>query len=776
MNARRTAFVAALLVACGASPQRQHHIREAEESSVLVRRALAQSQTPGCRRNGTEVEGVSLSISLAGRARSSFRQGERIVIALSFASTIPATYELDAREWDRSGRVHTERYHTSSVGAVDPLADHFRGRDPSLGGSGTVPILSAEPTVIERVLNEFVRFDEPGIYPLQVSTDSVRNDEGRLECVSQVIELRITPADPDADRALVANARAVLADEDAEDDEHIEAARTLRFLTSREAVLAAVAALAGEERRAIFELYLAIVGSPHRDAAIAALERALIAPDTGITPRFIETLVLLKGTRDHPGADTYYRELRSEVARALARSLPAKRGAAADTTFATLFDAGRVESPPPDWFTAVRAALATRLPRLDSETQRELLEDRWSEIADPSLVPALEELVDSEETDDEVCSYALVRLLALSVEGGRERILREIARRPHRPLSYTSLFALPSGPRPELDEVLVSGVERNDDDVEAFAALLMRYGSPAIIRRVRLFVETHGEGLEPRTRGFLDAYLLRLDGAAASRTIAQRLRSSSSLDELRAGIAALETAAWWAWHPSLEAPLIGLLSHSDREVVRLARDVLRLRGGAASQGAFLQKLRALHAEWGARASELQSVARSPDAREASHGEYGWSEALYTGDNWILTERLLSQMHPLCLTHGCRQRVERARAEALGPSVVLGVDLSMLGVMVSVGSHDYDRGFMTREDSDGRGVTRSFVLDGQPSLPPGVPRYRAQALDFLTTRVLLYPRSTAFRLFVQPEGADEARALQATLRAWLEAHGYRVTAD
>ena len=152
--------------------------------------------------------GASFSLRLKdGKAK--FKQGEIITIEMLFSSSLPDTYRLDARTYDRSGYLEADSYHVEpEVGVTEPLFDYrqsgmFSG---SMGGIMPLPpTLESKPYIITQDLNEFLRFDRPGKYRLYVSNNRIgrldpkssHSVTGQFPAISNVIEIEILPADRD---------------------------------------------------------------------------------------------------------------------------------------------------------------------------------------------------------------------------------------------------------------------------------------------------------------------------------------------------------------------------------------------------------------------------------------------------------------------------------------------------------------------------------------------------------------------------------------------------
>jgi hypothetical protein len=102
--------------------------------------------------------------------QTTFHIGETIPLTLSFTGPDNKEFHINTARYDRSGRTGSETFSLEpSSGWADPLADRFRGIGGGMSGIGT---LSSSPTIIPINLNEWVRFDHPGVYHLTVTSPS----------------------------------------------------------------------------------------------------------------------------------------------------------------------------------------------------------------------------------------------------------------------------------------------------------------------------------------------------------------------------------------------------------------------------------------------------------------------------------------------------------------------------------------------------------------------------------------------------------------------------
>ena len=115
--------------------------------------------------------GVSLTIRFADGS-SRFYVGEIIPVELSFKASILDMYDMEMRNYDRSGRLNIEGFHVTPPGR-DPLKRYYSTGAFMGGGLGGARELSSEPQVMREDLNEWVALDKPGHYSLYVTSRRV---------------------------------------------------------------------------------------------------------------------------------------------------------------------------------------------------------------------------------------------------------------------------------------------------------------------------------------------------------------------------------------------------------------------------------------------------------------------------------------------------------------------------------------------------------------------------------------------------------------------------
>lgn len=738
-------------------------------------------ESPRLRQSAAEE--VVFRIRLAdGKTR--FRLGEVVRVELEFSSRRAQTYALSKATYDRSGRLGVDEYHVSPrEGVSDPLRDYFeRGRGYIGGGLSSSEWLSEKPARMVWELNEWHRFDRPGRYRLSVTTHRVGRRRGAsadvydVESVpleSNAVEFEMLPRDARRDeeqlRAAVTTLDAAAAPEAVRARERRrEACRVLRFLGTRGAARE-LARRVGADEECAFDFLAGMYGSPERAAAVAELERLLVAPEHAVTPAFFHALVGVSFAHANPpsalhadgddesnsealgkSADERARaadELAASYRSRLAYAVGGKRGRAQAVTLATLLRlAGERARPSPEESAAVAAAVRT-LPRffhtLPEELQKSLLKDEWERLDAQAMLPALRSLPRDTARHVDLRELALRRVYETAPEEGRRLVLEEI-KNPETWLTADALSLMPEATLPELDDVLASVLERSPGSA-THARLVARYATPNAFTRLRAVYGERGGRLPCAAQAALLAYFLRVEPGEGAALLSQALAARGASDtrcwtSVVADVAALHDG------PELERAAVETLSDPSAEAAAEAAQVLAAHGSPAAEDALWRRLERWHEEWRPRAGELRGVrARRPvsPADEATleaqaHLEYFLMSALVHGRAWVADPEKLKRLRDLCLTDAARGQVQN---------------------------------WLDNWDT---AVNVFFDQHGRTSQLFSVAHYQFRTFDALKDKLARFPAGTTF--FWRPDERPEARRLHAELRSYLEGKGMKLQAS
>jgi hypothetical protein len=193
-----------------------------------------------------------------------------------------------------------------ATGWVDPLGDltwTMESNANSLLSRGGATLDAMHPVAVERSLNEFIVFREPGHYLIHCSSSRlIGRGDSRLE--SSELALDILPRDDAEAARQFASAHTTLeAGKPPKEQERViyaakenaqaDAVRTLRYLDT-EVAARYLASIYGQGRRSESDIEYALFASEYREPIIRELERRMAAPDLTLTQSYLITLVQLK--------------------------------------------------------------------------------------------------------------------------------------------------------------------------------------------------------------------------------------------------------------------------------------------------------------------------------------------------------------------------------------------------------------------------------------------------------------------------------------------------
>lgn len=713
---------------------------------------------------GRQPEGVQFIITAP---KTEFFFGEVIPLELKFTSTQPRIFLADSRLQDRVGRMnYTEEFVAAPASLSEDPLQGLPGGQGGMGGlSGGPVVLSEKLFAFERVLNEWLRFREPGEYRVYAVSRRVSQveDLGRsdyslrlsprgkaVELVSNILTLKIRPAPATWVREQIAAAKKIL-DAPAEPNdqtakERLRAIRVLRFLDSPDAADALVRRLTEGQGVDSFSAYMGVLGSPYRKQLLPLMEQRLVAAGQPVWERYLDSLAQLAELvassgplppypKDAAGQKTWQEESkrrsdvrerkRSEYAARLIASLPAKEPQARAVSLNTLLNFGTRNGPEQPWLRTVVQSLIADFRSLPVMSQSMLLEYRWSALKGPAILPMLRDLVANpppRQFDPSIQSVALRRLYELSPGEGRKIILDEI-RRPTKNLPFSTLAMLPDPALPEFDDVLA---ERFDP------LLILRYATGDIVKRVESAYLARNAEIEkqnlPTCAGPLAFYFLKYDPPFGERLLRGDFAKPAAVPACYDVGFQFHQFGRWAYSPALERLAIESLTSPKVPVKRGAAEVLGKYGTAAAQKPLWDTTEYFRSWWKGREEEL----KEKSGEESVQLERALRIALSQADGWVLQEPELRRLLSLCSSEWCRTEVTAW--------------ITTAGTPVSIAIFPQAEGFSYSVAQYGQGTG-----------------------EWLRRKLLQYPEATAFRIVrlqneAQFPGMREARERAQTIVA------------
>jgi hypothetical protein len=196
-------------------------IRFGQSVPAILFLALAMASPVRCK----QASDASLTIRFAS-GQTQFHVGEVIPLELAFTAWTEHVYEMDMRNYDRSGRLNLEQFHVSPP-SRDPLDNYYNGGvfGGFIGGglSSGPRYLGREPQIIHEDLNEWIAVDRPGQYAIYVTSRRVSRHDGSkllpVELRSNTLYFDVVEAGPGWQAETLGSATAELDDSESTPEE-----------------------------------------------------------------------------------------------------------------------------------------------------------------------------------------------------------------------------------------------------------------------------------------------------------------------------------------------------------------------------------------------------------------------------------------------------------------------------------------------------------------------------------------------------------------------------
>jgi hypothetical protein len=696
---------------------------------------------------------VTLTFRLADQRRQ-FRPGEVIPIELEFSSTTAKRFTVDGATYDRSGRLTIDEFVIDRIDDVsDAMLDYFGSIGGYMGGGiRSMGVLGESPFTVKLELNEWFRFDKPGMYTLAVRSRRVIDESVTPHAVvpveSNTVSFEILPRDATWEASQLETARRIV-DANGPPLGARPGCRKMRFLGTVAAAMEMIRRYGADpDQGCDFEYMVGLFGAPNRAAVVRAMEAGLRAAGQPVTGSYLRTLSTLSVYLQHPefrpaqtretkgrlvaGAELSRRSdlidaVLSVYGDMLAAAMPDKTDRARAITLAEAqalvqrqLSAGSPTS---------RDQLAAAFLDLPVERQASLLEYQWRTVAGPAMLPALRRLVDAPPSNaSSLPDLALRRLAQLAPDEARPRIVREI-QNPRRGATLKTLGSLSDAELPDLDDALAANFEASNSEIHA--ALVQRYATRKIAPRILASAGDKIGSMACSQQASILAYFLRVDEATGSMLLDRAMTSRATgcwtfLNQ----IAALRMT------PVVQTRAIADLDNPDPDVVIAAIQTLGQHGSPAALEQLRMAFQRWHATWADRAAELEysRAVERPNARQAMV-EDAFRQALGAGQRWLMRADDLRELQSLCVTNNCRQQI---------------------GYMI----HDDDTRIMLWSINDSEESNIELA------------QYRFSSIKALEEMLARYPRGTAF--VVQPANqAGDVTAAISELLTFAASHGLSI---
>jgi len=481
--------------------------------------------------------GVTCSLKIGGDAR--FQVGERIPVSLSFTSDRPG-YKVYVDPGPIFATID-DTFHVDPVEGVRIFPPLTMG-GYSGPGPRTAP-LSSTSTEVSLTLNDFVRFDRPGVYHVYDASGRVTTGKDvfspSLPAATQPVIITIVPQDPawaaeqvkQADRLLGTNPLSNF------DAGRFDPANTLRYLGTQDAAREMLNVVSrdmepGANTVVTQTCVKGLNEFPDRPWLISEMQSDIARPDYTVNQYFLTTLAWNTVWQDNsiPSVELANEKQMQDYKRVMIRlwldteaALSSKSKAAVPMTVFSLLEMAwqGLELKGVPEIRKTTLALVRMLPdifsKLPRRAQEYIVQDDidWPHVKGRAMLAPLlatwPTIAPPTNNDYDYPDRMLRRIYDLSPSEGRKLVLAEVASE-HPRVDEDAISILPNKPLPELDSVLAARLsDKSLESEEVVCRAISRYATKAILPQVKTRYESTEGQWSCAPQASVLVYFLRVD-------------------------------------------------------------------------------------------------------------------------------------------------------------------------------------------------------------------------------------------------------------------------
>ena len=613
---------------------------------------------------------VHVKLTLA-EPKSVYKIGEPIKLILEFTADregYVAEILPDAKE--QSTDIVVISPVTGVTHWLDETTDGFRYHRDVMSTAN----LSNVPQRVEIILNDTLRFDNPGGYTVSVTTRRVTKNSKLssrpLTLTTNSITFEVEPmseADEAAEVKRLSDRLAAKRNWQTQEED----GKLLSFLTGEPSTREKVRRFLNPDERngnLNAHLWYGLFIARDRQLVVKLLEAALRDSNTPVSSQLLSAVTRLRmlvtdGVRMDkpvvvtptlsPQEDPRAREIRDAYVVELSAGLAKRKDKALITTAITI-----ASNPPKDpqagnvGSREARRILIQQFDTLHLISQEWLLRQDWEELRDRSMIPVFKRMLSTGPGPGHkhLHEAALKLLIEVAPDEVHPFVVAEI-RDPNSFVDVKLLGSIEAKSLPEADATLLEQIRRlatMPDNrgvvhLRQKTSLLVRFGTEAIYQELMDLYQTVGAKLYPDSRAGLLAYFAKHNEREALPLIEQ------ALSELKPDQDPVVLRELTALHYSEGIGVLvkKLLATDDRSWASNAAYLIGLHGSADDKQVLEARLTRWREEWGNRVVEA-------DDQQQGRIELQLIWALIHGKSWKLAPERLRELQMGCITQMCKQ--------------------------------------------------------------------------------------------------------------------------
>ena len=612
---------------------------------------------------------VYVKLSLAEK-KTVYRIGEPIKLVMEFTADREG-YVVEVSS-DREASVLDTIAVSPEMGVTPWFAEMMDNRYPLRCVISTEKLSS--PRQHEIVLNDSLRFDNPGSYTVTVKTRRVSRVSTGDPQVSEMLSLSTNAISfelqpmSEADEAKEVKRLSDLLDS-TRNSHDAQIARRLSYLTGDPSTREKVRRFLNPERTndEFVNIYYGLFSARNRGLVLRLIEAAMRDPSTPVTSEMLSAAIRLRMLITYgvspkpegpsalmlqPEEDPRTREIREAYLTELAAGIGKRSGTSQTVTAMTFLIATPKNALAGSaGLSEVRRILVQHFDTLHPYSQEWLLRSYWEELRDPALVPSLKKMLAMTGTASKnLHESALQRLLEMAPDEVRSYVVAEI-RDPHSFFDPQILGALKEESLPEVDASLLEQIRKLSRSTQSRAdvllklktAVLVRFATGNIYRELMQLYQQPGMNLPRDARAGLLAYFAKHNDREAGPLIEE------AVAELKPGEypQILSDITTLYYSESMSVLLKKIVQTDDAPMASHAAYLIGKHGSPGDEKLLDARLKRWQEQWRDRILEADAQRQGQIERELIY-------ALINGKSWKLTPERVRELQTSCATQLCKQ--------------------------------------------------------------------------------------------------------------------------
>ena len=548
---------------------------------------------------------------------------------------------------------------------ITPAEGWFRQREHSSHDYLTKETLGETPIRIPVLLNQGIVFLKPGRYEISITTSRLMDTQDGTTwhlVKTNPVSIEVAAPDEKAEADLVRSLSSQIAASSGKARK--EAAAQLAFLGGDEAVRAKVRWLSDPGQEVQQEMLKGLASSRNLQLQLELLQAVWRDPQhvpSNYVLTAIEQTRAFSRKQTLPGWTMVFSEKKDQASKLaqedlerdlseIVATLPQRTGMnRRETAYFLIFNSLSASEK-----AVVRPSVLAAFGQMEPMEQAMLLESRWTEIRDPSLIPDLEAILNAPDKL-QLHRYALPRLIELTPETGKLYAVREICD-SRSPVMLDQLKDLQEDTLPEVDACLEkqlrASINGKSPQLQWKAMIAARFASQKMLPAMREIYAARTDPAQQAYEGAFLAYFLRY---APQEAIERIDTLGANAQPLFFYVDSVFTARKAALPVELQAWLREKLKQGQPQEARWAAYELSRFGKAEDKLLVEQRLEKVREQWRDRSSEVETSSANSPAAEARVMEADLVSTLASnnGTVWTVTPDEKAHLRQGCLSSQCR---------------------------------------------------------------------------------------------------------------------------